>query len=280
MYKILIAVMLLGLFAAAGYYRFSAEPLSPRASLDAGIKQVKEKTSLSPEQESLLKIQLAISDYMAANGTAPSSLDQLVPKYFDQLPKNPATGEPFPYKLEGKMPRLGAQVNRAAAGSTGKQPTTKPPTSTPGGVTVTAEDGFVNPNTMQVDDFTYDKTGKRDPFEPFDLSATPEPDVTGNSLTAYTLGQLRLTAVVVGPTGEKKGLVEDSTGRGYTVSVNDRIGKEGGTVVSIETDRLKIVVSKVDFTGKEVQNVVEMKINQAGPGGQTTANAKKPAKGK
>ncbi len=43
---------------------------------------------------------------------------------------------------------------------------------------------------------------------------------------------------------------------------------EGGVVVAIETDRLKIVVSKTDFTGQVTQNAVEMKINQAGPSGQ------------
>ncbi len=270
MYKVLAGVMLLALLTVVGYFRFNTEPLTPRASLDIGIKQVKEKANLSPEQESLLRVQLAISDYMATNGAAPAALADLVPRYFDQLPKNPATNEPYPYRLEGKMPRLGAQVSKPETGTKPPQPK-----AAPGVPLDLASEGFVNPNTVPEDSFTYDKTGKRDPFEPFDLAGTPVPTGPGNSVTAYTLGQLRLTAVVTGPSGEKKGIVEDSTGRGYTVSSGMNIGSEGGTVVSIEDDRLKIVIKKVDFTGKEVQNAVEMKINKAGPTGQSKPKKKR-----
>jgi type IV pilus assembly protein PilP len=270
MYKVLVGLMILSLLAVVGYYRFNEEPLSPRAALDAGLKQVKEKTSLSPEQETLLKVQLAISDYMASHGSAPATLGDLVPKYFDQVPKNPTTGQPFPYRLEGKSPRLGAQVDRSKnVTTTAKQAAT----GTSSTSEVSGSEGFVNPNTMQADDFTYDKTGKRDPFEPFDFSATPAP-TAGGSLTTYTLGELRLTAVVTGPTGEKKGIVEDAAGRGYTVTVGTAIGNEGGHVVSIDNDRLHILVTKTNFAGQEVQTPVEMKINQAGPSGQSKAKKK------
>lgn len=264
MIKFLVGLLIVALLAVVGYYRFTPEPLSPRASIDAGIQQAKEKTALTPEQEMLLKVQLAISDYMAANGTAPASLADLVPKYFDTEPRNPVTNEAFPYRREGKMPKLGAQIAKAEPGK-GDKPGQKKPEE--GDIGLVSTDGFVNPNTMQLDDFTYDKNGKRDPFEPFDLSATPEP-VGGSSLTAYSLGQLRLTAVIVAPSGEKKGIVEDTQGRGYTVTEGTQIGNDGGVVVSIEADRLKIVVTKTDFTGQTTQNAVEMKINQAGPSGQ------------
>ena len=267
MVKTLIGVIIFALLCVVGYYRFSSEPLDPRQTLEAGIKQVKAKTALAPEQETLLRVQLAISDYMAEHGSAPATLADLVPKYFDQEPKNPVTGEPFPYTREGKMPRLGAQTTQLASAKTPKDKGGKE-----GEVKAFENSDFVNPNTMKVDEFVYDKTGKRDPFEPFDLSATPEP-VQGSSLVAYTLGQLRLTAVLKAPSGENKGIVEDSQGRGYTVNVGTRIGSEGGVVVAIEPDRLKIVNTTVDFTGAETQTAVEMKINQAGPSG-----AKQPPK--
>ena len=104
MVKFLVGLLIVALLAVVGYYRFTPEPLTARASIDAGVQQAKEKTSLSPEQEMLLKVQLAISDYMANNGTAPAHLNELVPKYFDSEPKNPVTGEAFQYKREGKMP--------------------------------------------------------------------------------------------------------------------------------------------------------------------------------
>ncbi len=200
---------------------------------------------------------------MAEHGTAPAALADLVPKYFDSEPKNPVTGEAFPYTREGKMPRLGAQTTQVAL-------VTKPGEKDgkdSGKSVIGASPDFVNPNEMQVDDFVYDKTGKRDPFEPFDVSETPKP-IEGSSLVTYTLGQLRLAAVLKAPTGENKGIVEDAQGRGYTVTVGTRIGSEGGVIVAIEPDRLKIVNTTVDFTGAETQTAVEMKINQAGPSGK------------
>lgn len=270
MVKLLVGLIIFALLCVVGYYRFATEPLDTRQSIDAGLKQVKEKTSLSPEQEMLLKVQLAISDYMATNGTAPATLADLVPKYFDSEPKNPVTGAVFPYRRDGKMPKLGAQTTEVAAGVKPNSKGTKAGKEEP--LELAGGDGFVNPNTMQVDEFIYDRTGKRDPFEPFDLSSSPEP-VGGSSLTSYSVGQLRLAAVIVAPSGEKKGIVEDAQGRGYTVSEGTHIGTEGGVIVAIEPDRLKIVVTKVDFTGKETQTVQEMKINQAGPAGQKKSTA-------
>ncbi len=264
MVKLLVGLLIVALLCVVGYYRFSTEPLDSRQAIETGLKQVKEKTNLSPEQEMLLKVQLAISDYMAANGTAPAALADLVPKYFDAEPRNPLTNEPFPYRREGKMPKLGAQTTQVA-GTTKTGPKGKGAKDVP--LELAASDGFVNPNTMVIDEFVYDRTGKRDPFEPFDLSASPEP-IGGSSLVTYKLGQLRLTAVITAPTGEKKGIVEDSQGRGYTVSTGTRIGVEGGVVASIEADMIKIVITKVDFTGKETQTIHEIKINQAGPSGQ------------
>lgn len=260
MIKFFVALIMIALLAFIGYHRYGEPPLTTRGGIDAGIEQVKRSTKLEPAQEQLLRVQLAITDFTAANGHPPARLAELVPKYFDEEPRDPATGNPYPYKVENNSPRLGAQTTQVAA-KTPKNP--KEPASGPIDLAaVEKAGGFINPNTMPQEEFVYDKTGKRDPFEPFDLSATPSGG-PGGALTAYTLGQLRLTAVVVGPTGEKKGIVEDDQGRGYTVSVGAAIGLEGGQVVAIESDRLKIVVTKKDFTGKEIQTISEMKINTA-----------------
>jgi len=270
MIKLLIGLLTVGLLAFIGYYRYGSEPLSPRSAIENGIEQVKKSAKLEPEQEQLLKVQLAISDYMAIQGQAPAALADLVPKYFDQEPKNLTTGQPYPYHREGKMPRLGAQGTKAAGNSSDKNPKVEVAANAITG------DGidFVNPNTLEADSFVYDKTGRRDPFEPFDFAATPVP-VAGGTITTYTLGQLRLTAVVVGPTGERKGIVEDDQGRGYTVSNGTHIGSEGGVVISVEPASLKIVITKVDFTGKQTQSEVEMKINM----GRATGVKSPPRKG-
>ena len=61
-----------------------------------------------------------------------------------------------------------------------------------------------------------------------------------------------------------KAIVEDSHGHGYTVMEGTRIGKQGGVVVGIEKGLLKIVETKKDFTGREVQTAIEMKIQLSG----------------
>ncbi len=149
MVKLLVGILVFALLCVVGYYRFSAEPLTARQTLESGLKQVKEKTTLNPEQEMVLKVQLAISDYMAANGTAPAALTELVPKYFDSEPKNPVTGEAFPYTREGKSPRLGAQVTQVAVAI-------HPKTDEKADPALHSDAGFVNPNTMVADDFVYE----------------------------------------------------------------------------------------------------------------------------
>lgn len=125
--------------------------------------------------------------------------------------------------------------------------------------------------------YRYNSTNKRDPFKPYNLASTPVPK-EGGALTSYSIGQLRLTAVAVSPTGERKAIVEDNQGRGYTISNGALIGKEGGKVISIEENKLIIETTRVDFTGKEIKEIKELKINLSGPAGQIQAPDKKKRK--
>ncbi len=126
------------------------------------------------------------------------------------------------------------------------------------------------------ENYRYNTTNKRDPFKPYNLASTPVPK-EGNVLTSYSLGQLRLTAVAVSPQGERKAIVEDNQGRGYSISNGALIGKEGGKVINIEQDKLIIEINRIDFTGKELKELKELKINLSGPAGQIKAvdNTKK-----
>jgi len=53
-----------------------------------------------------LAIQLAVADYSTVHGAPPEKLDDLVPLYFAEVPRNPKTGKPFKYVREGKRYRL------------------------------------------------------------------------------------------------------------------------------------------------------------------------------
>lgn len=257
MVKLLVSLMVIMLLAFIGYHQTSTVPLTARGSIDAGIEQVKKGgANISAEEEQLLRVQLALSDYMATHGTAPDSLAALVPKYFDSEPKDPRTGQPYPYRLEGRSPKLGAQIDRKKKGAANS--TVAKSTAKPDDLLAALGPDFINPNTIEIDSFVYDASGKRDPFEQLDLS---EPIPEGATpLEAYSIGQLRLTAVLMDVGSKPKAIVEDSHGRGYTVMEGTRIGNQGGIVVAIEKGLLKIVETKKDFTGREVQNAIEMKI--------------------
>ncbi len=256
MVKVLVSLMVIMLLAFIGYHQTSQEPLTARASIDAGIEQVKKGgANIAPEEEQLLRVQLALSDYQATNGTAPESLAALVPKYFDSEPKDPRTGQPYPYRREGRSGKLGAQIDKKKPG--GSAPVGKAVPKGDDALTSLGPD-FINPNTIEIDSFVYDSSGKRDPFEQLDLSE-PVPE-GATPLESYSIGQLRLTAVLMDLGAKPKAIVEDSHGRGYTVIEGTRIGNQGGIVVAIEKGLLKIVETKKDFTGREVQNAIEMKI--------------------
>ncbi len=262
------AVIILALLSVIGYSRANVMPLTARESIENGITQVVDKGhKLKAEQEVMLRIQLAITDFMATEGHAPASLAELVPKYFDSEPKDPRTDQPFPYRVEGKMPKLGAQAEKNGT----QQPNaeTVPQNSKSGTAEGTMvkgkkekEEGFLNPNNMVPDSFVYDPTGRRDPFVVFDMSI-PVPEAA-TPIERYSLGQLRLTAVITDLNGELAALVEDVQGHGYTVRVNSKIGNGGGVVALIEKGAIKVVETKKDFTGREVSNTVEMRTNDTG----------------
>lgn len=254
MTKIVAGLIILVLLAFIGYHRLHTEPITPRQSITDGVEQVKKNTKLSPEQESLLRIQLALADFMATSGEAPETLDRLVPKYFDEVPKNPATGQPFPYYRQGKMPKIGTPPTDRGEGLGNRKGEFD--FMAPGS-------GFINPNVIPVDSFVYDRKGRRDPFEPIDKTNTPTIDPTRPEIEQVPLGSLRLTATIHDSKGGFKAVVETAQGRGYTVVVGSRVGMNQGIVTIIEQDTMKVLENSVDFTGKQTQSLVEMKINHA-----------------
>ena len=52
MYKSLIAFLILVLAVATGYFYFTKpQPLAPKEMIESGVKQVKDKAEITPEQE-------------------------------------------------------------------------------------------------------------------------------------------------------------------------------------------------------------------------------------
>ncbi len=274
MKKALILVVLLALSGAlAIYQRMQPEPNSPRQSIDDRVARARRDKKLSAPQESFLRVQLAIVSFQVEHRRLPERLDELVPTYFEALPRNPETDKPFEYVREGNkykltgltsvdLPQTGVQLAANVSGHCKPEDTN------------CISQGYLNPNEIGDDPFRYDPTGKRDPFMPFDFSAKPRNPGATTPLEQYDLGQLRLTAVLEDPTRGATGIVEDQAGKGFNVRIGTKMGLNSGVVVSIEKDRLKILETEKDLTGKETQRIVEVKI-QAEPGGSKAVPVKK-----
>lgn len=112
----------------------------------------------------------------------------------------------------------------------------------------------------------YNPAGKRDPFLPFlkmekketrpDLAAFPP-------LQRYELGELRFVGVIWGA-DVTRALLEDSEGKGYTVTVGTKIGRGGGVVTRITDGELFVREDFRDYAGTKVQRESSLKLQTGG----------------
>jgi type IV pilus assembly protein PilP len=109
--------------------------------------------------------------------------------------------------------------------------------------------------------FTYDPTGKRDPFRSF---IWDRPDKMASVAEAGPLGQFDLSQLevvaVVWRTGNARALVEDPSGESYIVGAGAAIGKNRGHVVSIDDNTVIVKETYVDYLGQETVKDVEMRM--------------------
>ncbi|NDC37109.1 MAG: hypothetical protein EBZ48_03545 [Proteobacteria bacterium] len=99
---------------------------------------------------------------------------------------------------------------------------------------------------------------------PFDFSQSGPAVDPLNPLTGYDYGQLRLTSVLAG-FEDPVAVVENSVGRGFTIRKGTKIGKAGGEVIDIQSDKIIILEEVTDFTGKKKTDRIELKLRAAEP---------------
>ncbi|MBN8548728.1 MAG: pilus assembly protein PilP [Deltaproteobacteria bacterium] len=247
---VLIAMQAVYLFV----FGSKVKPMSMREAI---TKAVEEKSDLSIARREQAKIQLALADYQAKNSRLPASLDELVPTYFDTVPIDQESGKPFKYRVDGVRYFIGDETpvtkvaNLGAEGDGGLA----------GGPTTAEEqqaliDSLTDSSTQTA--FVYDPSGKRDPFQPFDL--TPKGgDLEKTPLERYNIGQLKLTAVLEG-FDEPKAIIENSVGKGFTVGKGTKIGTNNGEIVEIHKDKILILETEVDFTGQKKTKTIELRL--------------------
>lgn len=113
--------------------------------------------------------------------------------------------------------------------------------------------------------FTYNAIDRRDPFRSYfaDL-ANSEADVgTLSELQKIELDKFKLVGVVTG-TATPMAMVQDSAGKGYTVKIGTRLGKQLGQVKQIRRKEIVIQEEFRDFTGKIIPVYKSLKLVQKG----------------
>jgi type IV pilus assembly protein PilP len=115
----------------------------------------------------------------------------------------------------------------------------------------------------------YDAQGKIDPFLPLlqekteahqsVVDDTPQRILT--PLEKIELAQLRLVAVII-MENKKIAMVEESTGKGYEVTIGTFIGKNQGKVTEINDNSIMVTELVKDFKGKFKEQIQEIKLHK------------------
>lgn len=262
MYKYYLAIFSIVLLGGyVGFKYFTDEKNDSREAINKSVDQAKKQRAINSDEEALLRLQLAVISFMSANnGEPPALLDELVPKYIDRVPEDPITGQRYAYERSGNKYSIGQQTRQSEQSRASEK--TEPQAVSKEATHVALGDSFINPNTMVAEGYIYDPLGKRDPFLPFDLSSKKDLPSDLPPLERYKLGQLRLTAVIADLDGVLKGNVEDEQGKGYLVEPGTKVGDNGGVVVKVEADRIKILETQRDLVGNETSKVIEMTIQK------------------
>ena len=167
----------------------------------------------------------------------------------DDSPKGPTT-EDFSRERKDLLAKVAERKKKVAA-----HPETKKVAAAP---TDTGFGGFSGA-------FTYDRTGKRDPFRSFEWEERSRLalDIAERGpLEQYDVNQLSLLAVVWN-TGTARALVQDPAGNSYIVAEGTRIGKNEGRVISIDDNLIVVKETYVDFLGQETTKDIEMRIRRS-----------------
>ena len=111
--------------------------------------------------------------------------------------------------------------------------------------------------------YIYSPVGKRDPFRSLykEKVGKRKDDKILSPLQQYEIDQLKLIAVITG-VSNPRAMVVVPGGKGYTVKVGTRIGKNYGHVVRIKNKEVIIAEDYRDWNGRKVTNYIHMALKQ------------------
>lgn len=110
-------------------------------------------------------------------------------------------------------------------------------------------------------EFVYDPAGKRDPFRPLVAVRLPAEDanVPLTPLQKFELSQFRLIGVIVGK-GEPRAMVVAPGGKSYVLKKGQKIGKNHGVVIDIDSETVQIEEKFLDLAGSVTKSIQEISL--------------------
>ena len=177
--------------------------------------------------------------------------------------KQPSTGPTTQEMAEGRdalKSRVAEQKERPGARPGGKPPAAGTHAQV---ASKSASPPAGNLGAVEVG-FTYDETGKRDPFRSFLMDRAErmalQKEVRG-PLEQFDLSQLSLVAVVW-QTGNARALISDPSGETYIVAEGAKIGKNDGRLIAIEDSLVRVKETYIDYLGRETTKDIEMRMRR------------------
>ena len=114
---------------------------------------------------------------------------------------------------------------------------------------VTAPTPELAPPSPQQEEFTYNPSGRRDPFRSLIVTGGKRNVDLLPPLQRREVSELKFVAVVWGQLGTY-GMLEMPDGKGYAVRIGTRVGPNRGVVKRITAKDLTVVEHYVDFFGE------------------------------
>jgi len=114
--------------------------------------------------------------------------------------------------------------------------------------------------------YTYDASGRRDPFKPLIALTQPTAVLTAEKtncppLQDFDLESLKLIAVVWGDLG-RKAMFKAPNGRGYSVTEDMLVGRNCGRVRRIESNAVVIEETRRDAEGNVSKEEVVLRLRE------------------
>jgi len=114
--------------------------------------------------------------------------------------------------------------------------------------------------------YTYDTSGRRDPFKPLIAASKPTAVLSEEKLTCpptqdFELASLKLVAIVWGDMG-RKAMLKAPNGRGYAVTEEMLIGRNCGRIRRIESSAIIIEQARQDSEGNVSKEEVVLRLRE------------------